>query len=346
MPSYPALAKEAKLSGTIQFEFAIDLQGRVANVELLSGHPLLISGAHDVVKNWRYCPFVLLDGTPRTITTRVGIKFDAATVSVSLVEPTSKQGAINGSEARMSGTAEPYLVTAKVLADHVRRTKWPDYPPAAKAEKITGTVRMRLAVDRLGNVTDVSAADGPPALTAVATASARQWAYRPFLRTGTAVAVTGDAYLTFTLNPDAQLPVFPGDEIDTLLDAARMTVRDLKIDATEKYCVEAIQRARSSKEDHSYTIQDALRILYELYSRAANADASKSEDLHIRLTAITAEQEQPNGFWTAQAELRLRGAYLSQRRFQEAAEQYAGAIKLLEPCVDPPETRFCSMLLG
>ena len=103
----------------------------------------------------------------------------------------------------------------------------------------------------------------------------------------------GDAYVTFTLNPDAQMQVFPGDEIDALLDAAMMTVRALKMEATQKYCFEAIQRARSSKEDHSYTIQDALRILYELYSRAANADVSKSEDVLKRMVAIMTEQEQP-----------------------------------------------------
>jgi TonB family protein len=249
-------------------------------------------------------------------------------------------------EARMSGTAEPYSVTAKVLDDHARTNKWPVYPAEAKVQKITGTVRMRLRVDRSGNVTDVSVLDGPPALTAVAAASVRQRAYQPFLRDGSAVAVTGDAYLTFTLNPDAQMPVFPGDEIDALLDAATMTVLDLKVEATEKYCFEAIQRARLSNEDHSYTIQDALRILYALYSRAAKADSSKSENLHKRLTAIMAEQEQPNAYWTAQAVFGLGGEYLSQKRFQDAGEQYARVISLLGPCEEPPGTNYCSMLLG
>lgn len=347
MPAYPALAKEAKASGTVQFKLAIDPQGRVGNVELLSGHPLLIPGALDVVENWRYHPFVLLDGTPREVSTLVGIKFDAARISVAPVEVArGQQAAINGTETSMSGTAAPYSVTAKALDDHVRNHKWPVYPATAKVQKITGTVRMRLIVDGTGNVTDVSAVEGPAALAGVAAASARQWTYRPFFRNGSAVTVTGDAYLTFTLNPDAQVPVFPGDEIDALLDVAEMTVRDLKIETTQKYCFEAIQRARSSNEDRSDTIQDALRILYELYSRAANADASKSEEMHRRLTTIMAEQEKPNGYWTAQAVFGLGGEYLSKRSYPEAGEQYAHAIALLEPCVDPPGTRFCSMLLG
>lgn len=347
MPAYYPLAKEAKVSGTVQFQFAIDSHGRVGNAELISGHPLLLPGAFDAVKNWRYRPFLLLDGTPREVTTRIGIKFDAAKGSVSPVEvPRSHQVADNGAEASMSGAVEPYSVTAKALHHHVCKDKLPVYPAAAKAKQIAGTVRMRLTVGRTGSVTDVSAIDGPPELTSVATASARQRTYRPFLRNGTAVAVTGDAYLTFTLNPNAQMPVFPGDEIDALLDAAMMTVRDLKFDATQKYCLDAIQRARSSKEDRSDTIRNALEILYELYSRAANADASKSEELRKRLTSIMAAQEQPNGFWTAQAVFGLGGVYLGERRYQQASEQYGRAIALLEPCVDPPGTRFCAMLLG
>jgi tetratricopeptide (TPR) repeat protein len=168
----------------------------------------------------------------------------------------------------------------------------------------------------------------------------------PFLRNGSAVIVTGDAYLTFTLNPDAERPVFTGDDIDALLNIASITARGPNIEATEKYCFEAIRRAGLSKEDRSSSVHDALGLLYQVYSRAANADTSKSEDLHKRLTAIIAEKEQPNGYWTAQAVFGLGGDFLSSGRFQEAGEQYSRAITLLEPCVDLPETRFCSMLLG
>jgi tetratricopeptide (TPR) repeat protein len=347
MPPYPALAKEAKVSGVVQFKLAIDASGRVESAELISGHPLLISGAYETVKTWRYRPFLLLDGTPRDITTRVGLAFDASMLTVAPVEvPNAPEAGGSGAEANMSGSAEPYSVTAKVLDDHVQKYNWPTYPPTAKAQQITGTVRMRLTVDRAGKVVDVKVVDGPSVLRDISAASARQRSYRPFLRNATAVAVVGDAYLTFTLNPDAQMPVFPGDEIDALLDAAMITVRDLKMDATQKYCLDAIERARSATEDHSYTVQDALRILYELYSRAANADPARSEELHKRLVSVIAEQERPNGYWTAQAGFGLGGVYLASRRYSDAGQQYSRAIALLDPCVDPPGTRFCSMLLG
>ena len=38
------------------------------------------------------------------------------------------------------------------------------------------------------------------------------------------MSVTGDVYLTFTQNPDSPMKVFPGDEIDALLDAATSTM--------------------------------------------------------------------------------------------------------------------------
>ncbi len=347
MPAYPAPAREASVSGVVQFKLAIDVNGRVGNAELISGHPLLFPAAYETVKAWRYRPFLLPDGTPREITTRVGMAFEASKLTVVPVEvKDNPRPSLGAAEAEMSGSAEPYSVTARVLDRHHLMRIWPMYPPAAEARKITGTVRMRLTVDRTGKVVNVTVVDGPPVLRNVSAASARQSSYRPFLRNGKAVAVAGDAYLTFTLNPDARNAVLPGDEIDALLDAAWNTSFELKMEATQKYCFEAIERARLSKEDRSDTISSALDILYELYSQTAMADQSKSVELYTRRVAIMAEQERPNGSLTARSMVALGDAYLPSRRYSDALQQYSRAMALLEPCVDAPGTRFCSMTIG
>ena len=335
------------MSGLVEFKILIDLTGRVASVELISGHPLLIPGAADAIRTWQYRPFTFLVETPREVTTRVGLTFDVPKNSVTITEPPPLgQNLSAGKEAQMSGTGEPYLVTAAVLDEHRRRWKLPPYSAEAKSQKITGSVRLRIKVDRNGNVTTATPVSGSSALFAVSADAARNWAYRPFLRSGFPVEVTGDAYLTFTLNPDAQMPVFPGDDIDALLDAATMTVRDIKVETTEKYCFEAMQRAQSAGSDHTHTIANALQILYELYSRAGNADAGKREDFYKRWVKVASEYEKPPGQWTARSSADLGGYFMSAKRYPEAEQYYQRALSALDQCVDPVGVRICTELQG
>ena len=245
----------------------------------------------------------------------------------------------------MAGDSEPFSVSAEVLDVHQRRDKLPAYPPQAKSQKIQGTVRLRLRVDRAGKITEVTAVEGPQILRTAALDGVRQRVYSPFLRNGTAVAVVGDAYLTFTLDPDAQMEVFPGDDIDAILDKAMLTVLDLRADQTEKYCFEAIRRARAIG-DHSHTIRNALEILYQLYSGTANGEPSRAGQVRERMVAVMSEQEQPNGYWTAQALFSLGEFHLGFKRYAVAGEYFKRALPLVESCVDRPGTRLCSMLLG
>ena len=72
------------------------------------------------------------------------------------------------------------------------------------------------------------------------------------------------------------MQVFPGDEIDAILDKATAAVRDLRVEQVEKYCLEAIRRARTTDEDRSATIRNALEILYEMYSGTAREQPEKA----------------------------------------------------------------------
>jgi TonB family protein len=347
LPQYPALAKQVRISGLVEFKVSINGDGRVASTELISAHPLLLTGTAELIRIWQYRQFKLLDGSPREVTTRIGLQFDASKGSVTLSEPPPLgENLSKGKEAPTSGAAEPYLVTAAVLDEHIRQKKLATWPAAAKAEGITGTVDLTLKINRSGIVTEVTPVSGPPKLIQASMDAVRKWAYRPFLRNGTPVAVTGHTYLTFTLNPDAQMAVFPGDEIDALLDAAMTTVRNLKVEATEKYCLEAMRRAQAAGADHSHTVKNALQILYELYSRAANANEAKREDLYKRWLAATVEYEKPRGQWTARASADLGGYFMSAKRFPEAQQHYQRALEALDQCVDPVGVRICTELQG
>ena len=53
----------------------------------------------------------------------------------------------------------------------------PEYPPIAIAAKITGTVQVRILVDKEGNVKRACAATGHPILKEAAVRAARKWRF-------------------------------------------------------------------------------------------------------------------------------------------------------------------------
>ncbi len=73
-PIYPPLAKAARVQGTVQFEVMIDKEGRVSNLRLLSGPPLLVQAAMQAVQQWVYRP-TLLNGNPVDVVTTIDINF-------------------------------------------------------------------------------------------------------------------------------------------------------------------------------------------------------------------------------------------------------------------------------
>jgi protein TonB len=73
-PVYPDLARQARVQGVVRLNIVIDKQGRVSNVSVISGHPLLISAALDAVKQWEYNP-TLLNGQPVEVATEVSVPF-------------------------------------------------------------------------------------------------------------------------------------------------------------------------------------------------------------------------------------------------------------------------------
>jgi protein TonB len=73
-PLYPALAMQARIQGNVVLHAIIDKDGRVAQLEVISGHPLLVQAALDAVKQWRYRP-TLLNGDPVEVDTTITVTF-------------------------------------------------------------------------------------------------------------------------------------------------------------------------------------------------------------------------------------------------------------------------------
>jgi protein TonB len=73
-PAYPVLAKQTGIQGEVVLHAIIDREGRVAQVEVVSGHPLLVKAAMDAVLTWRYRP-TMLNGLPVEVETTIRVGF-------------------------------------------------------------------------------------------------------------------------------------------------------------------------------------------------------------------------------------------------------------------------------
>jgi protein TonB len=73
-PVYPPLARQAGVQGVVVLQARISRLGTIENLQMVSGHPLLVKAAMDAVRQWRYRPYVL-NGEAVEIETQVTVNF-------------------------------------------------------------------------------------------------------------------------------------------------------------------------------------------------------------------------------------------------------------------------------
>ena len=73
-PSYPTLARAARVQGEVILSAVISVNGEIENLQLVSGHPMLVPAALTAVKQWRYKPY-LLNGQPTEVETTITVIF-------------------------------------------------------------------------------------------------------------------------------------------------------------------------------------------------------------------------------------------------------------------------------
>jgi len=69
VPTYPPIAKSARVSGSVVVEVTIDEQGNVTSARAISGHPLLQQAAVEAAKGWKFSPPQLNDTPVKEIGT-------------------------------------------------------------------------------------------------------------------------------------------------------------------------------------------------------------------------------------------------------------------------------------
>ncbi|MGB8769217.1 MAG: TonB family protein [Candidatus Korobacteraceae bacterium] len=76
-PTYPPLARQARIQGTVVLQALIGKDGAIQNLHVVSGHPMLTGAALDAVKQWRYKPYYL-NGEPVEVETTINVNFTLA----------------------------------------------------------------------------------------------------------------------------------------------------------------------------------------------------------------------------------------------------------------------------
>ena len=73
-PQYPAIARSARIQGSVVLAASISKTGSIENLRVVSGPPMLQSAALDAVRGWRYKPYQL-NGEPVAVDTTITVVF-------------------------------------------------------------------------------------------------------------------------------------------------------------------------------------------------------------------------------------------------------------------------------
>ena len=77
VPLYPAEAKQQHIQGVVRLSVVIDKDGKIKDLEVVEGHPLLVDAAVPAVRQWEYS-VTLLNGEPVEVATQVDVNFTLA----------------------------------------------------------------------------------------------------------------------------------------------------------------------------------------------------------------------------------------------------------------------------
>lgn len=74
IPPYPVLARQTRIQGTVHLLGIVAKDGRVQNLRVIDGHPLLRQAALDAVSQWVYSP-TILNGQPVEVEAPIDVNF-------------------------------------------------------------------------------------------------------------------------------------------------------------------------------------------------------------------------------------------------------------------------------
>jgi TonB family protein len=236
-PVYPPLAKQARVQGTVRFTVILSKEGDVMNMQLVSGHPLLVPSATEAVQQWKYKP-TLLNGNPVEVITQIDVNYTLSDDSPWIVswrflsrfrvsgeeemKPDSRparlaaDGGLHRGEETLRARFQPlnidglpmtasvyFAAQAEGMPDVI--ASWPQMSQRILARRegvkpradLEGKVFVEVIVNRDGNVEKVLRVNGSEELRAAAETAVMDWKFRPVVINGEACAVRTTIPLEF-----------------------------------------------------------------------------------------------------------------------------------------------------
>jgi len=182
-----------RIQGTVVLKAVIGKTGNIENLQMVSGHPMLVPAAIDAVKQWKYQPYEV-NGIPVRVETTIRVEFGDR----SRTEDDASAAAPESSQS----PGAPLQIVNQMLEGHILRKVPPVYPPLARQARIQGTMTLRVIINKLGDVRDVQLLSGHPMLAPAAIEAVKQWKYAPYELNGEAVEVETDVQVNFRLADD------------------------------------------------------------------------------------------------------------------------------------------------
>lgn len=145
-PEYPPLAKAAGIQGIVHASFEVDETGRVTDLKLISGHPMLAPAALEAIRKWEYKPF-LINGKTSAVRTEAQLSIPEDITQPEIDSERKFQDAYwpnerAGRAALEKGdltTAEAKLSAARAAAENRGDAKWLEL---ADVLSMLGTVKL------------------------------------------------------------------------------------------------------------------------------------------------------------------------------------------------------------
>jgi len=238
-PVYPALAMQARVSGDVHLMVQIATDGRVQQIQVISGHPLMVPATLEAVKQWVYAPIPAAG----TIQVTVPFRIDGGNAPLGSMVPGQIQAArdqqINGIvggvpsgvvggvsggvvggiiggipsavppppppplQNNVVGSVPPNPTRIKiggaVQAARLISKVDPVYPEQARAAGIEGEVQIAAVIGEDGHVQTAEPQDGNPLLATAAVDAVKQWIYQPTHLNGQPVMVITTVTVPFKL---------------------------------------------------------------------------------------------------------------------------------------------------
>jgi TonB family protein len=205
-PLYPPEALQLKIQGDVRLMVTIGTDGRVMNLSISTGHPLMIRSTLDSVKQWQFAS-ALQNGIPVVARFPLIVPYRLDGGNAPLAPPAPPPGA--GEMPRMAGQEPKPPIPSRIrVGGNVQRSQLVHqvdavYPEAARTAgpdggPLEGTVKLAVVIGKDGKVQSVTPTEGHPLLAAAAQEAVQQWTYKPTRLNGDPVEVATTVDVNFT----------------------------------------------------------------------------------------------------------------------------------------------------